>query len=444
MKAFILLVTLTIPLFLSAQISLEEWSAISPVTDSSHHNRNACLFGQYSNNLLFWDQELNSTTTQLCFREISNIGIGAEQVVLYQNDMRFTNPKIHDLSPYPAQRNFVVMYQTDEGNDIDLKSITYQTNGTFSTPVTISSLPGDDINITSNENGTMAWENNGKIWVSQYLAQTNMFTNPYAIDSSGAYSPAFSVSGLTYLKANGDSTIAISVNIYFDVNAWVINNIKYKSILGKSSALSTAGLFSGGSICFQNKVGSSPSGLIVSDSWFYGMVYMNSPVYNYSQPAMSDLMMIVKSGLRFLVFVSDSLAQGEIFADTPFYFDGLFNLSHWPGEDRNPKMFLTFPEINIVAVNVYWESDREGYSTIYHSHFDYLFGGIEENSKPESLLVSPCPFEQETTITFQSTVESKFRIIDLQGREIKSITPAHADNGLQKVVWDGTNQQGKR
>ena len=106
-------------------------------------------------------------------------------------------------------------------------------------------------------------------------------------------------------------------------------------------------------------------------------------------------------------------------------------------------MFVNFPEMNVAAVNVFWESHREGFSTIYHSHFDYLFGGIEENSKPESLLVSPCPFDQETTITFQSTVESKFRIIDLLGREIKSITPHHADNGWQKAIWDGTNQQGK-
>lgn len=442
MKTTVLVFFFSLPMILSAQISLNEWSTIKPVTDSSHHNRNACLYGQFSNNFLFWDQELNSTTTQLCFREISNVGLGAEQVALHQTAVKFTNPKIHDLSPYPGQRNFVVMYQTNEGNDIDLKAITYQTDGTFTAPVNIASLTGDDINLTTNDIGTVAWENNGKIWVSHYFMQTNTFTNPYAIDSAGANSPAFSASGLTYLKANGDSTFMISVNLVFNANDWVINNVKYKSIAGKGSALTTAGSFWGGSICLQNKVGSSPSGLILGDYWFYDMEYINSPVYNYSQPAVSDFIMIVKSGMRFLVYVSDSLTEGEIFAETPFYFNGPYNLSQWPGEDRNPKMFVTFPEINVLAVNVFWESDREGFSTIYHSHFDYLFGGVKENSKSEIFLAVPCPFDMETTISFESAQSTPVNIFDLQGRKIKTLPTQKSSNSWQKAVWDGTNQNG--
>jgi hypothetical protein len=193
----------------------------------------------------------------------------------------------------------------------------------------------------------------------------------------------------------------------------------------------------------QNKIGSNPTGLILFDAITNQMEYLNSPNYNFTQPTVSDFIMFTKSaGSQFiaLAFVSDSLSQNEIFVESPF--NELQNISQWPGEDRNPKMFFTFPYSFIGSVNLFWESDREGFSTIYHSHFDYFLGGITEKPKAETIFVKPCPFNDQTTIQFQGLENSIVRILDLQGREVKKLLPQMDADGWQNAVWDGTNGYG--
>jgi hypothetical protein len=144
-----------------------------------------------------------------------------------------------------------------------------------------------------------------------------------------------------------------------------------------------------------------------------------------------------------LAFVSDSLTEKEIFAIAPTY-EGLQNISLWPGKDENPKFFTTFPTGYSVAVNLFWESDREGFSTIYSSNYNYLFGGVSEKQKEQSLLAKPCPFDKETGILFRATGDPQLRILDLQGRNVKNLLPHTDADGWHKAVWDGTNESGKR
>ena len=442
MKNLILLFVIVFPLSLKAQF--EQWFPNRPMTDSTHQNRNAFLLGQYYENILFWDQELDANTTQICYKNVNSNSFGDQQIAIYQPNVKLTHPVAIVLGSGIIPNEYLLIYQTNEGNDIDLKLIIRLPNGTFSTPVTVSALPGDDIRLTTDEYGRVAWENSGKIWVSQYLYQAGLFTTPFAIDSAGSNTPVFTPGGLSYLKPNGDSTSLISVNIGYSQNNWTVNPMSSESVLGESSALTTPGVFSGGTLCVQNKVGSNPSGLIFLNSWGDDFIHMNSPTFNYSQPAFSEMIFIVKSSFyrpTILAFVSDSLTQKEIFAEAPNY-DGLQNISLWPGEDRNPKIFNTFPTGYSVAVNLFWESERAGFSTIYSTHYDYLFGGVSEKQKEQSIIVKPCPFSQETTILFRSSGISRVRILDLQGREIKTLAVQNETDGWQKAIWDGTNDRG--
>jgi hypothetical protein len=56
----------------------------------------------------------------------------------------------------------------------------------------------------------------------------------------------------------------------------------------------------------------------------------------------------------------------------------------------------------------------------------------------------PNPFNPSTTITYELPKKSSVKVIiyDLQGREIKSFKFNEQSAGYQKVVWDGTNNQG--
>ena len=82
MRNLLFLLLFIFPLFLKAQFN--EWLPKQAMSDSTHNNRNACFYGQYLGNFLFWDQELNATTTQLCYRSINNTSLGDQQVALFQ------------------------------------------------------------------------------------------------------------------------------------------------------------------------------------------------------------------------------------------------------------------------------------------------------------------------------------------------------------------------
>ncbi|MDO9254995.1 MAG: FlgD immunoglobulin-like domain containing protein [Bacteroidales bacterium] len=443
MKNLILLILTLLPLFLKAQY--ETWMPGKALTDSSHNNRNVCVNSQFDDNIMFWEQELNATTTQLCYKNINSTS-GDVQIALSIPSAKLTNPKILNLAG-SVSRDAEVIYQTNEGNDIDLNYFTYKSDGTISEPRILSNLPGDDINLTTAYSGIVAWENSGRIWISEYLTASNSFTEPFAIDSAGAYSPTLESNiYLAYLKPNGDSTIVINENPENILGKWIVSGKTSKSFIGKGSSLiASDGMYSSGNYVIENKVGENPQGLMLFSSLFSDIENRNSPTYNLSHPAIAEYMIGVKSnfGYHFLAYISDSLIQNEIFIENPFgYYWEPQNISQNPGDDRNPQFYVSFHSPATIRVTLFWESERQGFYSIYTSYFDYLFGGIDESEKTETILANPCPFDQQTTIRFQAAGKTNVRIFDLQGNEVKKLLPQKDANGWQNAVWDGTNFQG--
>lgn len=437
MKNFVFVLLALFPHLLKAQF--DEWMPIRPLTDSSHNNRNAFLERVASNALLFWDQELNQTTTQLCYKYI-NYTVGDMNVLFVKPGVRLTNPK---AGYYTQGTGLKIFYQTNEGKDIDLKYVTLKDDGSISDPEILSDLPGNDINLTISEYGMAAWENNGKIWVSQYLYESKSFSIPFTVDSAGVYSPVFSSNFLTYLKQNGDSTFVTSVRLDYYQGNWTFNNVEISSLLGECSELAATEPW-GSKLCMKNKIGVNNPGLIIFDNGSSGFQYMSSPSYSYSQPAICLYLQLTKSQAPgFLAYVSDSLAQNEIFAESPTWQNpGLQNISQWPGDDRNPQFFSSFPMSYYMSVNLIWESERQGFSTIYFTQYNYLLGGTKEEQKNEPFSVNPCPFNHETTIRFHAADDTKVRILDLKGQEIKTLIAQKDTDGWQKAIWDGTNNNG--
>jgi len=438
MKVFISVLLALYPILLNAQI--HEWKPNTPLTDSSHINRNACLAHQSTDRILFFDQETDETTTQLCYRVITP-ALGNVTVALSVAGAELTNPKVFEQDYYPSETK--VFYQTNEGSDIDLKYFTFS-NYTISDSKLLADLPGDDINLVAGYSGMVAWENSGKIWVSQYIQSTDSFTTPFAIDSAGAYSPGFS-DKLNYLKTYGDSTLVVSAFINYNQGNWQISEVSTRAFAGNCSSLVSMVPFSmDNSMCMENKTGSYPTGLVLFSNQNPQIQYFNSTIYKYDQPAIHDFKIGVKSGFYFLAYISDSLGQDEVFTETPMGYEGRQNISQWPGADRNPGFFESYAEEvgQTIRVYLFWESERQGFSTIYSTYLEYPFGGIDENPEETSLSVFPCPFDQEVTITFQSASKTNFKIIGMQGSELKTLTPHLTDLGWQQAVWDGTDNNG--
>lgn len=442
MKKIILFFILLLPFISQAQF--EVWYPGQAMTDSSHNNRNAALYGTGPENILFWDKELDGSTTELCYKLMYGSS-NEERVALHKPDVKYTHPEIIEFTSQPLYPLFAVIYQTNEGVDVNLEYILYYTDGTFSEPASLSSLPGDDINHKTNYyQGLVAWENNGKIWVSCYQWDSKTFTSPFAIDSAGAYNPVFTSNSLTYMKPDAGSTRLISKNVYYYLGNWVINSTSEKSIAGECSSLSTDGIMMGSYLSLQTNNGSGRTGLAISTESLPETEYRNSALYNLSQPAICSYMIGVKSmGYYILTYVSDSLGQNEIYGETPMWTD-LTNISNWPGNDRNPRIFETFPDYYFIRANLFWESEREGFSTIYYSHYDYIFGGLDEKPATETMKVSPSPFREETSILIKAAENTQIRIFDMQGKEIKTLFTKKDSDGWSKAIWEGNDNYGSK
>ncbi len=440
MKKIFFLILAIAPLFVNAQYHV--WFPGKAVTDSSHFNRDAVLYGSTDPNILFWDKEMDASTTDICYK-IMNEGVGEELVALHKNGVKHTHPAILELNNGPFSPKLAIVYQTNEGADTDLGYILYNQDGSFSQPALLASLPGEDILPVSDNVGLVAWENNGKIWVASYLWDTQTFTAPYAVDSGGVTNPVFADGNLNYLKPDGTNTLLLSKSLYYYQGNWVTNSSSSRSVAGNCSAMASNGIMWNNFLSLQTSTGTKPTGLAILAENQPEIEYLNSPLYNYSQPAICDFMIGVKYvGFYILAYVSDSLGQNEIYGKSPFWSDSVTNISKWEGNDHSPRFFQTFPNSYTIRVNLFWESDRMGFSTIYYSHYDYLFGGIAEKAKKETLFASPCPFNQETTFSFQGYGNSQVRILDLMGRVVRNLAPKQDSEGIYKAVWDGYNNLG--
>lgn len=436
-----LLLFLSLP---AAKAQFMEWSTPVPVTDSSHLNRNPSFSSFYGfDEWLFWDQQIDDNTTRICYKDL-NQGAGApEQVALEIPGAKLTHPLIIPV----ANGNCLakIMYCINEGNDIDLKSIDFNSDGTFSAPVAISNLPGDDINLSSKDFfggfiGYVAWENSGKVYVAKYLWESNSFTQPFAVDSGGACWPAMG-SSLSYLKSNGNSTDVISSFVDYNSGSITITEYARFTVDAFCSHLSTSPIYLIDILAFQAHVGSGPSGIFVRNCDGYLYEGYNSPVHNFSEPALGDFLIGVKSGMYFLAFVTDSTGNDEIFAKEPWA-EMPHNLSNWPGYDRSPKYFTSFPGGDLARANLFWESGRQGNSTIYYTYFDYPFGNVKSRSRQMEISIVPNPSADISEIRFRGNGEGRVLILDATGRQLCELPVRKLADESCSALWNGTNLSG--
>jgi flagellar hook assembly protein FlgD len=78
---------------------------------------------------------------------------------------------------------------------------------------------------------------------------------------------------------------------------------------------------------------------------------------------------------------------------------------------------------------------------------DYLISGIENQGKDKDLLViSPNPFNESTTITFnlQSANNVKIEVLDMNGKLITTLFEGISDAGKHQLNWNGNDNTGKK
>lgn len=142
-------------------------------------------------------------------------------------------------------------------------------------------------------------------------------------------------------------------------------------------------------------------------------------------------------------------------AKFPHYFiiAGYYDKNEWKDTtivDSSFGSYGGYPSISFGDNKLWavWQSEKEGDYNIYVSYLE--LSGIEENTQElsyKSLQISPNPFMKSTVISYRSPVKSRvnLKIYDALGRLIRTLPITQLPNDLiTKVVWDGTDDSGRK
>jgi hypothetical protein len=433
------------------------WPPAQALTDSTFDNLNPAIIQVEYQDLMFWDRYVDSATSEICMQNIYSLPFPAELVVVSQPGVKLTNPILFSTQYITGSSFYYLFYQTNESGGIDIKYIKCFLDGTFSTPNTFSDEPGDDINLHVDDNtGLVSWENGGKIMISLWNSATETFCTPLVADSGGAYSPACSGDGykITWLKRNGSGSYLKFADLTYGANTIQIQNTDSLEIVGDAEKLTTNSkmFFStGSSFAFQKRANGSAK---------WGLCFFNleqippviteyqSANYNYTSPITWEIMIPVK-GMENLhvAFVSDSLGNPEVIATAymfPSFPEYMENVSNYSGIDQNPSVYFSFHGMYL-RTYLLWESLRNGHWTICRTYVDELWGGIEQSTSAENLIIAPNPFKDEVSMIFKSSLPNdRIKIMNMRGQCERILKFQPDANGSAAVIWDGNNKLGRK
>lgn len=445
MKNILLAYILCVPVLVNAQI-FENWLPAIAVTDSTMQNRNGCVFKIANEHILIWERDINDSTTEICSRVIDP-DLGEVKIVASQLGIRNSHPTIFQTDSWSSDCLLVYQTNKDESSknthstaDEDLMFMNYNPDGSFSQAYSLSFLDGDDTHLTcKQDNYTVAWENSGKILGSAYDPLLNTFSTPYTIEPSGANSPKFGQQGLSYLIPEGNTTKVKTVWPTFSLGQWSVDIVSDDAFAGICSELNCNNNFMGTSLCMQSTIAPNPSSLYLFEPG-YGFSLHFTSNYNLFEPTIHNVSIVVKSGFTILGFVSDSLGQKEIFCDN--FYGQLNNISNFSGEDRNPEFYTTYFFPSIIRINLVYESIRNGFSTLYYSHYDYLEGAINEKNSTKEIRFTPSPFQSQTSIELPAGNNYLIHIFNINGQKIRNLSSSLNSEGMHWTTWDGKTDEG--
>lgn len=438
---------------LSGKAQLNDWTKAQALTDSSPDNLNAAIYQPgYAQDLLFWERYTDANTSEICMRDIYDTIFTDIHVILSQPSTLLTNPVILNTTGFNDFSNYYLFYQTNEGNDADIKYIKYYSDGSYSQPFVLTEAPGNDINLrVGSSANTLVWENEGKIMVSSYLLNNLSFTSPVQIDNENSYSPVFFEWGtkIAWLKHAGANTYLKFATIIYSPDTVEIDFYDSISISGYAERLrNTVNIFyPGGSLSiltFQKRA-------TESEKWgLYFVDFQQSPTaiteyhsnnYNYMSPVLWDVLIPVDwMPFSNVAFVSDSLGNNEVFASSDFFYgppSTAINVSNFEGDDRNPSVYFTFHG-NYLRTHIIWESFRNGHWVIYRAYNDILWGGIEQTNLADNVIISPNPFSDRVSIRFKSNSSAaQVKILNMRGQCVNTLNPISLDKEYSTVTWDG-------
>lgn len=438
------------------------WSTAQALTDSASDNLNGTLIEFGSKHLLFWERKTDSATSEICMRDIYSLPFSAEQVVLALPATKLTNPVILNTDYTWNSPAFYLFYQTNEGNDTDIKYIKYYKNGTFSAPYSFATDVGDDINlhVYNNYPGLVSWENSGKLLLSLWNYSTETFSSPILVDSGGASSPVFYNVGynMAWLKHGENISYLKFVELGYQGDTIQIqqrDSVQIDAEVARLNCNHTGMFFPfGWHLAFQKRA-------FGSDKW--GLCYAEmeqtppqltdykSANYNYESPVIWDILIYVKDlGYSNYAFVSDSLGNREVFA-TPNWF-GKFpsdveNISDYSGDDRNPSVFSTsfFAGTYYIRTQLLWESFRNGHWTIYRSFYDIIPGSTGQSLNADNMVISPNPFKDQVSLRSNSSFPAdQVNIMNLSGQCIRVLEVQPSADGWSGTTWDGNDMHGNK
>jgi hypothetical protein len=430
------------------------WPAAMAVTDSATDNLNAVVVQSDYEDLMFWERHVDADNSVICMKDLYAIPLPEAEVLLSQPMTKLTHPVMFNTSYF--EPGFFLFYETNEAGNQDIKYIKRNPDGTFAEPATLVAADGDDVNLTADNWGRVAWENGGKVMLAGYSYAADAFTTPMVVDDGEAYSPIFYNDGyqLAWLKRDGLNAYLKFADINYTVDGFQILNRDSVAIDGEAEQLNGSKMLMYGytnSLSFQKKAaGQDRWSLVFADMQEVPPVLSGyqSASFNDTSPVTWEVPILVKNLINLhAAFVSDSLGNPEIIASAymfPSFPEYLENVSDYAGIDQHPNVFFALHGL-YMRTYLIWESFRNGHWTLCNTFSDEIWGGTGESPEANTVLISPNPFKEQVKLQIRSAaLQDDIRILNMQGLCINTLKALPGTEGWSTANWDGRDMRGNK
>ncbi|NQT77432.1 MAG: T9SS type A sorting domain-containing protein [Bacteroidetes bacterium] len=423
------------------------------LTDSltDNHNPRIAFYdeGLYSSGgLVFWERLINDSTTAIWMRNLTYMTPAEE--VFYQEGVHFRNPHFFTFfgSPYPPDTLLYVFFESNLNGNYDIFLSKYSEDANFTTPELIFGSDGDEINLDVMGFSNIAWQNAGKIKVSEYLGGSN-FAEPLTIDSINCQNPCLGENIIVYEKTINDSS-----RIYYalrDINyVWGEPDTLYNR--GHNTSIGFTGSdnqpFSMNTLVWENF---NASEWTIFGTDLYDLVIVDMEISSdeplYPKALFIDIPILNDGYLSVshLTYSKSENGAREIFANSDWLaYQNCYNISNSETVDTKPYIDIGGYYFGTYHIYDIWERYINGHWQLMASKLDMQVD-IDENNQPDmecDISIYPNPFSEQLNIHLPVSINEDItvNIYNFSGMIIRSF---YEDSKLH-LNWDRKDQKGHR
>lgn len=428
------------------------WTEPVPLTDSVHNNTNCSI--QVGDPMIspnpdyaVWESSSDTLSIAIFGRNLETMEDPFP--ILSQPGVHFRNPK--RVPVFDGNVLFYLFYETDINGNWDIYYVEYLMDGTVTEPVQVCATQADERNFQFSD-GVVVWQSDDQIVTQEYDLWSGFppGSQPEVLDSVDCQYPVFSGYYCAWEKVVSNISQVWFASREYVSGQWIWSSPMLIDSTGENRHLYMGDFLTPSTLVWQHYEDDFWRIKGIELDYLTMLPVPDFPGCNNVDPCFLNLTLPVWQTnpfpFSFMTWASDSSGNKEIYVNETIWDPYYFNISGYPSEDRNPKLFSSYNFI--IRVYLTWESFRNGHWQIWISWQDIWIGipGEKGMNRLETVTAFPNPFSGETMLQFELPGKGKYKleIFTSTGLLEYSFSGDAMGPGKQNVAWNGRTTLGTR